>query len=147
MCELADRFRLSNAALVGIVSKVLQSGGGDLDDFDLSVSTARRERLKTRKEEYERFYTEFKAPKHSIVGWDGKIVKACNILGSDKNIEYLAVVLFGEPDLVEGKVVEVEEIDSSSGAAQAHAVYNVLEACGSLDNIRGNLKSLHELFY
>ena len=100
---MADRFSLSNDALVGIVAKVIKAGGGDLNDFDLSTSTAWRERNKARKEEYEKFYREFIVPNHSIVGWDGKIVKASNILGSDKNIEYLAVVLFGEPHLIEGK--------------------------------------------
>ena len=67
LCELADRFSLSNAALVGIVGKVITAGGGDLKDFDLSVSTARRERMKIREEEYEKFYRNFKAPNHCIV--------------------------------------------------------------------------------
>ena len=47
----------------------------DLNDFDLSKSTAWTTRNATRKEEYEKFYSNFKPPKHSVVGWDGKVVK------------------------------------------------------------------------
>ena len=41
---------------------------------------------------YEKFYNEFQAPKHSVVGWDGKVFKA--VMGSEKTVNYLTIILF-----------------------------------------------------
>ena len=78
---MADRYKISDGALVGVVSCVLKSGGSNLKDFDLSISTAHRGREAIRENEYASFYKDFKAPKHAIIGWDGKLVKSTNILG------------------------------------------------------------------
>ena len=57
-------------------------------------------------------------------GWDGKLVK--EVPGAQKADEYLAVVVSGAPDHVEGQVIEVEEVSSSTGLAQADTVWTVL---------------------
>ena len=59
------------------------------------------------------------------------------MLGSHKAVDYLAVVISGPPDYTEGKVIDVVEIDSSTGQAQAEAVWSVLGHCQAADNIRG----------
>ena len=131
LCEMADRFRLSNGAVVGMVSSVIKAGGGNLKDFYLSISTARRHREKVRKEEYEAFYRDFIPPKHGVLAWDGKLVRSENIAGSDKNIDYLGIVMSGNPHMTEGKVIEVEEISSSTGKDQAEAVLKAVEDGGA----------------
>lgn len=136
---MADRSQLSLRSSLGVVSRVIKAGGGDLEDFNLNISTVKRSRDKARKVEYDRFYQEFQPPKHSVLGWDGKIVPAKNIFGTEKNIEYLAIVISGAPNLVEGKVMEVEEITSSSGQVQADAIFHVVEACGARDHVRALL--------
>ena len=125
LCTMADRIGMSSNNVVGLLSTVLKAGGGDLNEFSLSSSTAHRGRTKLRQQEYEQFYRDFQPPKHAIIGWDGKIVPARNVLGSDRNIEYLAVIVSGLPSAEEGIVLEVEEIDSSSGENQANAVHKL----------------------
>ena len=62
-----------------------------------------------------------------------------DVLGTHKAVEYLAVVVSGLPNHEEGEVIEVVEIESSTGAAQAEAVWSVLKKCGAVDNVRGLL--------
>ena len=75
ICQLLDRTKQSTRIAVGNIASIIKAGGGDLNDFDLSKSTAWTTRNTSRKEEYEKFYSNFKPPKHSVVGWDGKVVK------------------------------------------------------------------------
>ena len=67
ICSMTDRTQLSTNTALGVVASVIKAGGGDLNDFDISKSTVKRSRDRARKEEYERFYREFKPPKHSIL--------------------------------------------------------------------------------
>ena len=66
---MTDRLGLSNSAAVAIVSCVIKAGGGDLGDFDMSISTARRNREKQHDTENQRFYSQFEPP--SMLSWDG----------------------------------------------------------------------------
>ena len=75
--------------------------------------------------------------KHSVVGWDGKIVKS--VIGSNKSVDYLAIVLSGAPNMVEDKLLEVEEVVDGKGSTQADVTYKVLESCNALESLRALL--------
>ena len=132
--QMMDRTKLSTRAAMGNLAVFIKAGGGDLEDFSLSKSTVWTTRNKKRVEEYEKFYTSFKPPKHGVCGWDGKVVK--HVLGTDKAVEYLAIVLSGSPHMVEGKMLEVEEISDGTGKTQCDTTFAVLEACKATNCIR-----------
>ena len=135
VCQMLDRTKQSNRAAVGNIAMLIKASNGNLNDFDMSTTTALRARNNKRVEEQKKFYSEFKAPKHVVVGWDGKIVR--DVLGASGNIEYLAIVLSGAPDCVEGKMIEVEEIEDGSGKSQCDVTLRVVQACGAEENVRG----------
>ena len=123
---MLDRTKISNRFAVGNLATFIKAGGGNLDDFHLSKSSVCNKRNKNRNMEYGKFYNEFQAPKHSVVGWDGKVVKT--VMGSDKSVDYLAIVLSGAPNMMEGKILEVEEMTDSRGETQCQTTFNVLTA-------------------
>ena len=137
VCQMLDRTKQSTKVAVGNIASIIKAGGGDLNDFDLSKSTAWTTRNATRKEEYDKFYSNFVPPKHSVVGWDGKTVK--EVLGATGSVEYLAVVLSGAPHLVEGKMLEVEEIPDGTGRTQCDTTLAVLTACKATDSVKALL--------
>ena len=78
-----------------------------------------------------------KAPKYSVIGWDGKVVKT--VMGSEKLVEYLAIVLSGAPDMTEGKLLEVEEVPDGKGVTDVEATFNVVTACRAVGSLRALL--------
>ena len=77
---MADRAGMSDRILAGVTATLIKSSGTDINNFNLSYSTARRERIETRKNEYDKFKESFSPPRHAILGWDGKFVK--QVMGS-----------------------------------------------------------------
>ena len=73
--NMLDGTKISNRFAVGNLATFIKAGGGNLYDFHLSKSSVCNKRNKNRNMEYEKFYNEFQAPKHSVVGWHGKVVK------------------------------------------------------------------------
>ena len=134
ICQMLDRTKQSTRAAVGNIATIIKAAGGDLDEFDLSATTVWNTRNAKRKEELEKFYSNFQPPKHSVVGWDGKVVK--EVMGSVGSVEYLAVVLSGAPNMVEGKMLEVEEISDGTGKTQCDTTLAVLKACKATDSVR-----------
>ena len=134
ICQMLDRTKLSTRAAMGNIATFIKAGGGDLEDFSLSKSTVWTTRIAKRVEEYEKFYSNFQPPKHGVVGWDGKVVK--HVLGTDRKVEYLAIVLSGSPHMVEGKMLEVEEISDGTGKTQSDTTFAVLVACKATGCIR-----------
>ena len=135
--NMLDRTKISNRFAVGNLATFIKAGGGNLDDFHLSKLSVCNKRNKNLNMEYEKFYNEFQAPKHSVVGWDGKVVKT--VMGSDKSVDYLAIVLSGAPNMMEGKILEVEEMTDSRGETQCQTTFNVLTACRASDSVRALL--------
>ena len=130
--NMLDKTKISNRFTVGNLATFIKAGGGNLDDFHLSKSSVCNKRHKNRNMEYEKFYNEFQAPKHSVVGWDGKVVKI--VMRSDKSVDYLAIVLSGAPNMMEGKILEVEEMTDSRRETQCQTTFNVLTACRASDS-------------
>ena len=66
------------------------------------------------------------------MGW--KVVN--DVLGADGKVEYMAIVLSGSPNMVEGKMLEVEEISDGTGKTQCDTTCDVLAECRACDSIR-----------
>ena len=132
-----DRTKTSSRFAVGNIATLIKAGGGNLEDFTLSKSTMWSKRNNNRMKEYEKFYADFKAPKHSVIGWDGKVVKT--VMGSEKPVEYLAIVLSGAPDITEGKLLEVEEVPDGKGVTDAEATFTVVTSCRAVESLRALL--------
>lgn len=135
ICNAADRLALSDNQVTTMVSATLKAGGADLDNFVISTSTTRRKRMLTRYHLSEEYMAAFHEdpPKHAALHWDGKMLR--DILGSDPatTSETLAVLVSGPPDHVEGKLLGVPVIDSSTGMAQAEASMDLLDTWGLTD--------------
>ena len=69
-------------------------------------------------------------PKYAALHWDGKMVR--DALGSDPGtmLEALAVLVSGPPAYPEGKLLGVQVIDNTTGAAQAEAFMDLLKVWG-----------------
>ena len=124
MLHISNRFRSL------VLNKLLRSLNIITSSRNLislpQVTKEERLKCKNRNMEYEKFYNEFQAPKHSVVGWDGRVVKI--MMGSDKSVDYLAIVLSGAPNMMEGKILEVEEMTDSRGETQCQTTFNVPSA-------------------
>jgi len=144
VCEMLDRTKMSTRAAMGNISSFIKASGGDLKDFSLSKSCIWETRNAKRIEEYNNFYKNFQPPKHGVIGWDGKIVN--DVLGTHKNVEYLAVVLSGPPHMIEGKMLEVEEVKDGKGKTVCDTSFAFLTACKALECLKQwSLIQLHQI--
>lgn len=119
-----DRLGLSNTKGAVLVSAVLKAGNANLNEFSLSESTTRRARMRNRQNIAEAAIENLKKnpPAYATLHWDGKIIK--DYFGEKR--EYLAVIMSGLPEYVEGKILAIPQIESSSGEKQATTAYEVL---------------------
>ena len=58
------------------------------------------------------------------------------VLSSVQSVEYLAIVLSGSPQMVEGNMLEVEKISDGTGKTQCDTTFAVLSACKATDCVR-----------
>jgi hypothetical protein len=58
------------------------------------------------------------------------------VLGADGKVEYLAIVLSGSPNMVEGKMLQIVETSDGTGKTQCDTTVPVLAACRACDSIR-----------
>ena len=80
-----------------MVSAVLKARGADLDDFVISASTTRRNRINTRHNFCQSYMNDFKEslPDYGTLHWDGKLVR--NVFGNTYPMESFAVLVSGTP--------------------------------------------------
>ena len=78
LCLMADRTGTSDNCLTGLTASIIKAGGGDLADFNLSRTTARKGRIAAREAEFTEFFRNFVPPKHAVLGWDGKLGQECS---------------------------------------------------------------------
>ena len=97
ICSAADRLSLSDNQTTAMVSAVLKAGGADLDDFVISASTTRRNRINTRHNLSQSYMNDFKEspPDYCTLHWDGKLVR--DVLGETYPVQSLVVLVFGAP--------------------------------------------------
>ena len=77
ICSAADRLSLSDNQTTAMVSAVLKSEGTDLDDFVMSASTTRRNKINTCDNLCQSYMNGFKdsPPNYCSLHWDGKLVR------------------------------------------------------------------------
>jgi len=133
IANAADRLKLSDNQVTMLVSAVIKASGGNLDEFDISTSTTRRSRMCCRQKLAEEVMDSFRQnpPLFAAVHWDGKLLR--DLLGESH--ERLAVLLSGEPEYREGKLLGVPSLTDSKGKTQADATYDLLEAWDICDRV------------
>ena len=101
--EAADRLKLSDNEVTMIVSSVLKAAGGDLDQFDISRSTTRRNRMANRLKLADFAIDQVRGnpPHFCTLHWDGKLL--ADMRG--ESCERLAVLVSGAPNYTEGKAI------------------------------------------
>lgn len=131
--EAGDRLKLSDNQVTMIVSSVLKAAGGDLDQFDISRSTTRRNRMANRLKLADSVIDKVREnpPRFCALHWDGKLL--ADMRG--ESCERLAVLISGAPNYTEGKLLGVPSLTDSTGKSQADASYDLLNVWGLVDNI------------
>ena len=125
ICGALDRLRLSDNCGTVMASAFIKGCGGNVEDFVLSRSTTRRTRIAQRRDISIRVLDEFRAnpPSYAAIHWDGRLTK--DRVGEE--YEALAVVVSGEPEFREGKLLGVQHLQSSTGREQAEATLTMIE--------------------
>ena len=90
--ENSKQYQLRNSSVSdsSVTNKGITSEPVNLNEFVLSEGTARRNRDSIRQQNYENFFANFEAPKHSAIHWDGKLCR--NVLGQHKGVEYVGQI-------------------------------------------------------
>lgn len=129
----ADRLKLSDTQITMIVSAVVKAGHGDLNNFDVSRCTTRRNRIANRQKIADDIIDNVRQnpPQFGALHWDGKLLN--DILGESH--ERLAVIVSGAPEYTEGKLLGVPSLLDSTGKSQADASYDLLDVWDLTDNI------------
>ena len=136
---MMDRLKLTPSQSMGFFSSIIKTGQinnnkADLGEFICSPSTIYKSRNRNRGVLFQLEQDEFKEqkPKDCNVHWDGKQLTSC--LGEVH--EYEAILVSGSPTYIEGKLLAVSKLTSSSGEAQFEAVREQVLLWDVRDNIR-----------
>ena len=136
---MMDRLKLTPAQSMGFFSSIIKTGTinnneVDLNEFTCSVNTIARSRNRNRGVLFQLAQEEFsdKKPEHCNLHWDGK--QLTSYLGGVNECE--AILVSGSPSFIEGKLLDVSRLDSSSGEAQFEAVKEQVLLWDIKDNIR-----------
>ena len=134
ICSAADRLSLSDNQTIATVSAVLKAGGADLDNFVISASSLRRNKINTRHNSCQSYLNDFKesAPDYCPLHWHGKLVM--DVFGQTYPVESLAVLVSGTPKYKKRKLLSVPFIESSTGIQQYNAALELTETWGLTDN-------------
>ena len=136
---MMDRLKLTPSQSMGFFSSIIKTGTinnnqADLDEFVCSPSTIKRKRNKNRGVLFQIALDEFREnkPVHCNLHYDGKQLTSC--LGEVNELE--AILVSGSPSFLEGKLLSVSRLSSSTGEAQFEAVKEQVLLWDVRDNIR-----------
>ena len=143
-----DRTKESSSAAMRNLSALVstfQTPDGEkvgLKEFNLSRSTIERERLKSRKSISLQAKIEFllNLPPHLVIHWDGSMME--DLLGNKNEVEAM-LASGGSGKYKEGKLLDIVDLkdpdgkNTSTGEAQAKAVYASIEEWSIIPAIRG----------
>ena len=129
--DVLDRTDLSNKEASFVISSVCLSLDVDLKKKSTSHETVRRCRNNVRAKNSEEMQSSFDQAKYCTIHWDGKIM-----LSNDRSrkIDRLAVVATGPS---EEFVLGIPELSSSTGEAQAEAVFQLMNEYNLTTTISG----------
>lgn len=127
VCHVSDR----NA--VRLITAVLDALGLDIDEYKVSRTFIREQRIRFREVMFNNIKAEFNNENltNIILHWDGKILP--DIMGQEK-VDRLPIVLSSDGIT---KLLSVPKLDSSTGKAQAEAIFETLGEWGVSEKIKG----------
>ena len=130
LTAMLDRNKVTDRKAVFVVAETAKSLGHDIQDLALSRSSIRRYRLEHRASISAHLKETFQSFVPLVVHWDGKML---HDLTGKETVDRL-------PILVSGKGVSqlliAAKLHSSTGQAQAEAVYNALTDWGIASSVR-----------
>ena len=145
MAATLDRLKITSNQAVGFFGALVKGGTmggevGDLGKFVVSRSSLERQRNVNREISATLAMEHFKKtkPKHSQLHWDGKLMH--DSLGKEWEAE--SILLSGSPDWIEGKLLDVANLQneegrpSSSGEVQFEATKNTVLIWDVRDTLR-----------
>nr|XP_047141557.1 uncharacterized protein LOC124816401 [Hydra vulgaris] len=132
----AKRYGIQSSAHTATLANVINSAGGNLKDFDISVTSAKvhssavisEYSLKVKED----FIVKAKG-KLLCVHFDTKIVKEY-FYGANINVERLALVI-SSPSIDKEQLIGVLSITDSHGITQAKAIKEILESWNLWDSV------------
>ena len=128
-----DRLGLSVRDKAMFAAAVVKSVGVDLNDTNISFSTAAKKARKRRFETEKDVIQSFVPPDNVVLHWDGKVLK----LEAGKKADFICVYISGADPAQVTKLLGVPEVDSGSGVQQKQAVVQMLTKWGISEQIIG----------
>ena len=139
----ASALKLSIGQHIGILSAFILASGGDIDDFPISDSSARRDRRKANSDSTESIKDAFKAAvgdgdKRLIAHFDGKMLEELGSNKVNKDKKDRLAILVRSPDLEnKEQLLGIPALNHSTGVAQQEAVMNLLDEWGATESLVG----------
>ena len=112
---------------------VVKAVGVNVEETNISYSTAKTKARKTRFETEADIKDNFVPPKHVNVHWDGKGLKE----KAGKKAEYICVYISGADNDKVTKLLGVPKVDSGSGLQQKEVVVDMLNKWKISDQVTG----------
>ena len=138
VAPLASRYNVTPNVVSAIVGSVLKASGGDLDDFTVSASSARRGIVKSdleiAEDELERFRKMCEAGGRVIIHFDGKKMAELGIKANKKAEERVGILAtWGN----EYQLLGILPLLSGTGENLANAIFDLLVERGARDAVVG----------
>lgn len=136
--EVAKANHISVRGATTMISKIITSGGGDLDKFHLSKSTVHRQTnvaIQDKATQIRDRQKELLSNHELILHFDGKLVK--DYTDGRVSTRERCSILVSSPELEEDVLIGVPTITSSAGVHQVEGLIPLLDEWGIRDNIFG----------
>ena len=117
-----DRLGLSSRSKAMFAAAVVKAVGIDINETNISYSTAAKQARKVRFETEKEINNNFVAPEHVVVHWDGKVLK----LKAGLKAEHICVYISGANAQKVTKLLGVPDVTSGTGNQQKEVVTEML---------------------
>ena len=128
-----DRLGLSGRKKAMFAAAVVKAVGVNVEETNISYSTAKTKARKTRFETEKTINNNFVAPDHCVVHWDGKVLK----LKAGVKGDHICVYISSANNEKVTKLLGVPEVDSGSVLQQKEVVVEMLNKWNIFDQITG----------
>lgn len=126
-----DVAKISDRSASSIIIPTIANVGIDPDDYNISYSSIRRARQKSRQKFSENLKKELHTNKHLTVHWDGKLLE--DITGNE-TVDRLPIFVSGSG---EDQLLGVPKIDKGTGKDMANAVVQKVTEWNIIDKVKG----------
>jgi hypothetical protein len=132
LASTLDRTKVSNRKATFILSAAAKSMGQNLENIAISEASIRRSRRQNRQQISNDIRAAFSPDVPLCVHWDGKMLPDLTGKTCRDTVDRLAVLVSGGGII---KLLGVPKLQSSTGAAQAEAVFELLTSWDIIDKI------------